>query len=63
MEQALGNYDAALGWYERAFQVRDHLMIIMHTDPAFRFIPLGRSDSINEDPRWIDLVRRVGIAP
>jgi serine/threonine-protein kinase len=63
VEQALGDYDAALGWYERAYQARDHLMTVLHTDPAFRLVPPGRSDSITSDPRWLDLVRRVGLAP
>jgi serine/threonine-protein kinase len=63
VEQALGDYDAALGWYERAYRARDHLMTALHTDPAFRLVPPGRSDSITSDPRWIGLVRRVGLAP
>jgi tetratricopeptide (TPR) repeat protein len=63
VEQALGDYDAALAWYERAYQARDHLMTALHTDPAFRLVPPGRSDSITSDPRWQDLVRRVGLSP
>ena len=63
VEQVLGDYEAALGWYERAYQARDHLMTVLHTDPAFRLVPPGRSDSITSDPRWLDLVRRVGLAP
>ena len=63
VEQALGDYDAALAYYERAFQARDFLMTVLHTDPIFRFTPPGQSGSIDDDPRWIDLVRRVGLSP
>ena len=63
LEQMLGDYDAAFTWYERAYQMRDVLMTVFHTDPAYRLTPPGRSDLFAEDPRWIDLVRRVGLAP
>jgi hypothetical protein len=63
VEQMLGDYDAAFAWYERAYQMRDVLMTCFHTDPGYRLTPPGRSASIAEDPRWRDLVRRVGLAP
>jgi hypothetical protein len=54
---------AAFAWYERAYQERDCFMAVLHTDPTYRLVPPGRSDAITADPRWVDLVRRVGLAP
>jgi eukaryotic-like serine/threonine-protein kinase len=62
-QQALGDYDAAFGWYERAYQARDFLMIWLHVGPMFRIVPPMRSDPITADPRWTTLVQRVGLAP
>ncbi len=63
IEQSLGNYDAALAQYERAYQSRDFFMTVFHTDAAFRMTPPGKSSSIVDDPRWTNIVRRVGCAP
>ena len=63
VEQALGDYGAALDWYERAYQSRDFLMTVFHTDPTFRIVAPNRSTSITDEPRWINLVRRVGLSP
>jgi hypothetical protein len=63
LEQVLGDYESAFAWYERAYERRDFFLAVLHTDPAYRLIPPGRSDSITDDFRWIDLVRRVGLAP
>jgi hypothetical protein len=62
VEQALGDYDAALSWYERGYQARDFLMTVLHTDPSFRLVPPGKTRMISDDPRWIRLVQRVGLA-
>jgi len=62
VEQTLGDHDAAFMWYERALQARDFLMMPFHTDPIFRLVPAGKAKSITDDPRWIHLVRRVGVA-
>jgi serine/threonine-protein kinase len=61
-EQMLGDYEAAFAWYERAYQERDCFMAVLHTDPTYCLVPPGRSDAITADPRWADLVRRVGLA-
>jgi tetratricopeptide (TPR) repeat protein len=61
-QQAVGDYDAAFEWYERAYQVRDFLMIWLHVGPMFRVVPPMRSAPITADPRWSDLVARVGVA-
>jgi serine/threonine-protein kinase len=62
VHQALGEYDAAFQWYERAYQARDHLLVVLHTDRSFQLSPPGAAD-ITADPRWKDLIRRIGIAP
>jgi len=61
VEQALGDYDAAFAYYERAYQARDYLCTVIHTDPSFRLVPPGMTTSIDADPRWSDLVRRIGL--
>ena len=62
-QQALGNYDAAFEWFERAYQARDFLMIWLHVGPMFRIVPPTQSRPITDDPRWTALVQRVGLAP
>src|SRR5438105_1690562 len=62
-QQALGNYDAAFEWFERAYQARDFLMIWLHVGPMFRIVPPTKSRPITDDPRWTALVQRVGLAP
>src|SRR5438105_1433668 len=62
-QQALGDYDAAFDWYERAFQARDFLMIWLHVGPMVKIVPPMRSDPITADARWKMLVQRVGVAP
>jgi serine/threonine protein kinase/tetratricopeptide (TPR) repeat protein len=61
-EQALGDYDSAFAWYERALDARDFLMVWLHVGPMFRIVPPTQSYPITEDPRWVTLVRRVGVA-
>jgi hypothetical protein len=62
-QQALGDYDAAFDWYERAYQARDFLMIWLHVGPMFRIVPPMKTEPITADPRWTQLVQRVGLAP
>ena len=62
-QQALGDYDAAFDWYERAYQARDFLMIWLHVGPMFRIVPPMKAEPITADPRWTKLVQRVGLAP
>jgi hypothetical protein len=49
----LGDYDRAFAFLERAYGERDFYLIFLNADPAF--------DSLRSDPRFADLVRRVGI--
>lgn len=52
----LGDNDRALAWLERAYEERDGIMIGLKTDPDY--LPAFRSD-----PRFQDLMRRVGLPP
>jgi TolB-like protein/DNA-binding winged helix-turn-helix (wHTH) protein len=49
----VGNKECAFEWLERGLEERDDLMINLKVEPAF--------DSLRSDPRFQDLVRRVGI--
>ncbi len=50
---ALGETDAAFHWLERAFQDRSDYMPLLGVDPLL--------DTIRDDPRFADVIRRVGI--
>jgi len=52
---ALGNYEEALRWLEKAYQARSGWMPFLRTDPRF--------DPVRSDPRFAALVRRVGFPP
>ena len=56
-----GNTDAAFQWFERAFQTRDFLCALLPFEPMFGLQMPGPHRSIIQDPRWIDLIRRVGM--
>jgi TolB-like protein len=49
----VGDKECAFRWLEKGFEERDDLMINLKVDPVF--------DGIRSDPRYQDLVRRVGI--
>ena len=50
----LGDWTSAFQWLEEAYQQR-----------VFRIIELlmPMFDSVRSDPRWLDLVRRIGLTP
>ncbi len=50
---ALNEVEVALAWLEKAYEERSPRMIELGLDPVF--------DSLRSDPRFVDLVRRVGI--
>jgi serine/threonine protein kinase/tetratricopeptide (TPR) repeat protein len=50
---ALGKADTAFGWLERAFDEQDSLLVWLRVDP--------RLDNLRSDPRFEDLVERVGL--
>ena len=51
----LGDNDQAFQYFEKAFEDRYFLMIWINSDPRF--------DNLRSDPRFADLVRRVGLLP
>jgi TolB-like protein len=50
-----GRKDEAFPWLEKAYERRSHYMIFVAADPAF--------DSLHADPRFADLLRRIGLPP
>jgi len=51
----LGEYDQMFAWLERGMEVRDWWLARLHMEPWF----LG----VRDEPRFQDIVRRVGVAP
>jgi TolB-like protein/Tfp pilus assembly protein PilF len=51
----LGNKDQAFEWLERAYKERSSWLVSLKVEPMF--------DSLRADPRFQDLLRRVGLAP
>jgi hypothetical protein len=51
---ALGDYDEAFVWLERAYREQSNLLQFLKVHPFF--------DPVRGDPRFADLVRRVGLA-
>ena len=49
----LRDWDDALEWLNRGYESRDSLLIYLKADPAW--------DPIRSDPRFIELVRKVGV--
>ena len=49
---ALGEADAAFDWLERAYERRSLMIRWIQVDPSF--------DSLRSDPRFQDLLRRIG---
>jgi DNA-binding winged helix-turn-helix (wHTH) protein/TolB-like protein/Tfp pilus assembly protein PilF len=51
----LGENDLVFEWLEKAYEDRFWLMGLLKVDPTF--------DSLRSDPRFTDLVRRIGLTP
>ena len=50
----LDDKNKAFAWLEKAFSDRSNFMAVLRLEPAL--------DSLQSDPRWSDLLRRVGVA-
>jgi hypothetical protein len=50
----LGDKEQTLAWLERAYQQRVHNMIFLKVEPEL--------DGLRSDPRFVDLMRRVGLS-
>ena len=55
LEAGLGNVDGAFEWLETAYRLRDGYLFWLPGAPGL--------DPLHADPRFADLVRRVGVAP
>jgi eukaryotic-like serine/threonine-protein kinase len=51
----LGDHDQAFAWLEKAYQERERAMLSLRVNP--------RLDPLRSDPRFADLLRRVGLPP
>ena len=51
----LGERDKAFGWLEKTFEARDPLTLQFKVDPAY--------DSLRNDPRYVQSVRKIGLQP
>lgn len=49
---ALGEYDEAFVWFERAYQEKSNILQFLKVHPFF--------DPVRGDPRFVDLLRRIG---
>ena len=49
----LGDYDQAFAWFERAYQEHSNILQFLRVHPFF--------DPVRDDPRFADLLRRVGL--
>ena len=50
---ALGDYDEAFVWFEKAYQEKSNILQFLKVHPFF--------DPVRNDPRFIDLLHRVGL--
>jgi|SRR6267378_3700562 len=53
LHAALGNKDEAFAWLDKAYSERSSKLLDLKLDPDF--------DSLRGDPRYTDLVRRIGL--
>jgi serine/threonine protein kinase/tetratricopeptide (TPR) repeat protein len=49
----LGDVDGAFEWLEKAYEERSSRLVVLHLDPMFRLL--------RREPRFADLLRRVGL--
>ena len=53
VHMGLGEKDQALRWLEKAYQERSYWLVHLNVDPRF--------DGLRSDPRFADLVQRIGL--
>lgn len=51
----LGEKDEAFAWFEKAYEERASWLVWFKTDPML--------DALRSDPRYRDLLRRIGFPP
>jgi serine/threonine protein kinase/TolB-like protein/Flp pilus assembly protein TadD len=51
----LGEKDKAIEWLERGYQQREGGLVLLRVEPRY--------DPLQSDPRFIDLLRRIGLTP
>jgi hypothetical protein len=51
-DRRLGDKDQAFAWIEEGYRSRDSLLVFLKVDPIF--------DGLRSDPRFTDLLHRVG---
>jgi tetratricopeptide (TPR) repeat protein len=51
----MGENDQALDYLQRAYEEKSHWLIYLHIDPSM--------DTLRDDSRFQDLLRRVGLPP
>ena len=51
----LGEREEALAWLERGYREREPRMVFLKVEPKW--------DNLRDDPRFQDLLRRVGFTP
>ncbi len=51
----LGDKDQAFNWLEKAYDEHAYTLVLLKIDPWF--------DSLHNDPRYTDLLRRIGLTP
>ena len=62
-ELAMNDWNGVFRWCERAFQTRDFLCVMFPFEGMFGVRLPGQEDPIVDDARWLELARRVGMAP
>ena len=55
IQLALGDKNQAFDWLQKAYEDRSAGLLYLKVDPAF--------DGVRSDPRFVDLLRRVGLSP
>lgn len=55
IEMGLGNKDQTLKWLNQAYSARSVNLVYLRVEPIF--------DALRSDPRFAELLRRIGLPP